>query len=536
MPQTVTWDKRTKDYLEKLDTDTKFKSEVDKVFPNDTTIYQCTNVNTLLLKNDINKDFNEVFLAREQKIKTDNNEYYIYRDESRNILSGNNRCIIIKCAAYFTEDANKNKIIIASRLDTRHNKDEEKLKSGGGGGDTNTQAFSDFIETIIQKVTLNSIKISDSELHTYSSEFKNLMKETISSDFSGDFVNASTNYIEFEYDINDGNIKEYLNKIIEFTVTFSIIFNKNINEIYYSKNLTIGKEKTFDKDHRVQQADEGGVEAKAAEDKAKAAMAAAEAEVKTKAAGGEAGEAAAQVGDSDGDSDSGSGSSSSSSGSSGGSSSDGEAKAAEASEAVEGAKKELEKAEKELEKETNKLQRISDFINENLQKTNTGQTSGDSDINILDAKVNSANEEIIIIQKFISEQRNGTSGYPDINNLKENVKAVKEAVKAVKAAAVAAAANKVKEDGAEVNTLTGEQDGELLKKRVDNEKQGGSEITGGKRKLTRKQLNIMTLTELKQLHKVNKIKMNNNRTIKALINNYIKNYKKKIISKTKIGR
>jgi len=59
---------------------------------------------------------------------------------------------------------------------------------------------------------------------------------------------------------------------------------------------------------------------------------------------------------------------------------------------------------------------------------------------------------------------------------------------------------------------------------------------GGKRKLTRKQLNIMTLTELKQLHKVNKIKMNNNRTIKALINNYIKNYKKKIISKTKIGR
>jgi len=59
---------------------------------------------------------------------------------------------------------------------------------------------------------------------------------------------------------------------------------------------------------------------------------------------------------------------------------------------------------------------------------------------------------------------------------------------------------------------------------------------GGKRKLTRKQLNIMTLTELKQLHKVNKIKMNNNRTIKALINNYIKNYKKKIISNTKIGR
>jgi hypothetical protein len=49
--------------------------------------------------------------------------------------------------------------------------------------------------------------------------------------------------------------------------------------------------------------------------------------------------------------------------------------------------------------------------------------------------------------------------------------------------------------------------------------------SGGKRKITRKQLNTMTLTELKQLHKVNKIKMNNNRTIKALINNYIKNNK-----------
>ena len=48
---------------------------------------------------------------------------------------------------------------------------------------------------------------------------------------------------------------------------------------------------------------------------------------------------------------------------------------------------------------------------------------------------------------------------------------------------------------------------------------------GGKRKLKRKELNTMSLDKLKQLHKVNKIKMNNNRTIKSLINNYIKNYK-----------
>lgn len=51
-------------------------------------------------------------------------------------------------------------------------------------------------------------------------------------------------------------------------------------------------------------------------------------------------------------------------------------------------------------------------------------------------------------------------------------------------------------------------------------------IRGGiNRKLKRKELNTMSLTELKQLHKISGIKMNNNRTIKALINNYIKNYK-----------
>lgn len=48
---------------------------------------------------------------------------------------------------------------------------------------------------------------------------------------------------------------------------------------------------------------------------------------------------------------------------------------------------------------------------------------------------------------------------------------------------------------------------------------------GNKKKLKRKELNTMSLTELKQLHKISGIKMNNNRTIKALINNYIKNYK-----------
>ena len=47
---------------------------------------------------------------------------------------------------------------------------------------------------------------------------------------------------------------------------------------------------------------------------------------------------------------------------------------------------------------------------------------------------------------------------------------------------------------------------------------------GYSRKLKRKELNTMTLNELKQLHRNNGIKMNSNKTVNALIDNYIKNY------------
>ena len=48
---------------------------------------------------------------------------------------------------------------------------------------------------------------------------------------------------------------------------------------------------------------------------------------------------------------------------------------------------------------------------------------------------------------------------------------------------------------------------------------------GYRRKLKRRELNTMSLNELKQLHRINGIKMNSNKTVNALINNYIKNYK-----------
>ena len=65
---------------------------------------------------------------------------------------------------------------------------------------------------------------------------------------------------------------------------------------------------------------------------------------------------------------------------------------------------------------------------------------------------------------------------------------------------------------------------------LDNAAEGGcmsrAESGGGyKRKLKRKELNTMSLNELKQLHRNNGIKMNGNKTVNALINNYIKNYK-----------
>ena len=52
---------------------------------------------------------------------------------------------------------------------------------------------------------------------------------------------------------------------------------------------------------------------------------------------------------------------------------------------------------------------------------------------------------------------------------------------------------------------------------------GGSVASGGyNRKLKRKELNTMSLNELKKLHRNNSIKMNGNNTVNALINNYIK--------------
>jgi len=78
---------------------------------------------------------------------------------------------------------------------------------------------------------------------------------------------------------------------------------------------------------------------------------------------------------------------------------------------------------------------------------------------------------------------------------------------------------------AEITSLedeSGKGEGGEGKKRVVTQ---GSVSGGYKRKLKRKELNTMSLNELKQLHRNNGIKMNGNKTVNALINNYIKNYK-----------
>ena len=84
------------------------------------------------------------------------------------------------------------------------------------------------------------------------------------------------------------------------------------------------------------------------------------------------------------------------------------------------------------------------------------------------------------------------------------------------------AAADIKSSEDEEEEESGKRKGGEGKKRVVAQ---GSVSGGYKRKLKRKELNTMSLNELKQLHRNNGIKMNGNKTVNALINNYIKNYK-----------
>ena len=128
----------------------QFKNEVDNAFSND-KIYIYNDVGNLLNDAGIEKKFNDVFLAREPPIDVGNDDkkVYFYRDEKgvainlqkqRVSINRQNRSIIIVCTACVIEEEDEDnkkiyKIVIAPRLDTKHNEDkkniEEKKMEGG---------------------------------------------------------------------------------------------------------------------------------------------------------------------------------------------------------------------------------------------------------------------------------------------------------------------------------------------------------------------------------------------------------------------
>jgi len=238
-PAKATHDEITKQNLKnKYDDDIKFKSEVDKVFPkDDTKIYECTNVKKLLSKNGIDKKFNEVFSAREPAItiSSPNNNVYVYRDEIGVAMNRKqNRSIIIVCTACVIEEATDYKIVIASRLDTRHSEDEKKLKGGG----TEAQKIFEYIEKNLNANVKSATVLNEGDLEP---SFINIMSDPLISksntEFKSEFIEYTVNKEVVGVDIKSLTFKK--KKIIKFKVTFLIIYDENEDKIYYSR--------TFDK-------------------------------------------------------------------------------------------------------------------------------------------------------------------------------------------------------------------------------------------------------------------------------------------------
>lgn len=465
-PAKATHDKITKKSLKEIYKNKDFNSEVDKVFPNDTKIYQRTNVDTLLSEKGINEKFNEVFLAREPAIKIGPNEnaVHVYRDEKGMIASKRqNRAIIIVCTAcVIKEEDNDYKIVIASRLDTRHSEDEKTMK----GGSKEANKIFNYIEKKLNDNVKSATVLNEGDLDP---SFINIMSDPLISKRNTEF---KSEFIEYTVNKEDNVMSLTINKIINFKVTFCIIYDENKTNIYYStkfdQNAIYTTFDTFNGTYK---------------------------KIKKNAQDAEP--------------------------------------AAPEKTGAEKEEEDTEPAKSPAEKEKQK---------ENLKER---VTAAEKEVHKLKENANAneaVTEAVTKAEKTVKEAKNKIENISEKEETgefgigAENVKyesAVKEAEDAVNAAekAVNAAAPAAQEEPEAPRSALHDwgadwgEDPSLV----------DAAEGGGKRKLTRKQLNIMTLTELKQLHKVNKIKMNNNRTIKALINNYIKNYKK-IISKTKIGR
>jgi len=214
----VKFEKITKENLKEIYNDENFKSEVDKVFPNDTSvIYKCSGVSELLNDAGIDKKFNEVFLAYKHKL------FY--------------RSIKIVCAAYFTTS----KIIIASRLHEKH-MDSEELSSKN----IQQELKNNMIETLNKYIDvdneINKIEISNIEEDKLNKIFKNKLNEILAPKKLNEKKNADDSTVYKQFVISDKSINQDIDKyIIKFSVNFNIIYNKNTDSIYYSINTDFDK-------------------------------------------------------------------------------------------------------------------------------------------------------------------------------------------------------------------------------------------------------------------------------------------------------
>ena len=229
------------------------QKKIEKMlFPNDDSIVsKLVNVDKLLGPSKFGSDkFNNVFEAEKEPLEIGENKVFLYKKKgglSSPFVTKKGTAIRIICAAYFKYDGpDSYRIIIASRLDTEHEKDPgikgESLTKDGSPDDKDISVkMINLIKNLVidKKTDLITSKIILPE-DKLTTEFKEKMTEILKPGFpyykEKEFVENSTVYEEYLISNNlDDGIE---NKILKFNVEFSIIFVENKKTIYYSITAT----------------------------------------------------------------------------------------------------------------------------------------------------------------------------------------------------------------------------------------------------------------------------------------------------------
>lgn len=442
------------------------------------------NVSKQLSKNNLESNFDVVFENSEKSGKNEN--VFIYKKNSIKVipsLVSKNTAISIVCAAYFNED--NNRIVIASRLNTDLIK---KSLPGFGGGPPTTEESTkdkDHIKWGYAKGLLKNnnyykeYKLSDDELKL---EFRNKMTEILKpSDLNWYQTKAQNSIVYREY-IPDMQIVPDLNNIIiKFNVDFPIIFDKYNNILYYEKNIelsNIASNKPYDI-----------YEKKYKTEKGEKAEALAESVAESVDAGGKDGQQKAFAPEL--------------------------AQRPAAAAAAAGVHK----------------NQGEDAAVESITSASVGSVEAPASDDGTALNPDSTVPATVVANEAAAGvmQQQGEGG-PAPPEQEAAAGVMQRAMRNRRARNLMQEraqerARELSEEAAAEEMAANEAFADL-----DNAAEGGcmsrAESGGGyKRKLKRKELNTMSLNELKQLHRNNGIKMNGNKTVNALINNYIKNYK-----------